>query len=301
MQTSQAHGSDTIKIPQEAFDWYDEYAHGDITRREFLNRLASLALVGISMGAITTALTPNYALAEQVSFNDPDIKAEFKTFPSPEGHGEGRGYLVKPRMLKGPTPVVLVVHENRGLNPYIKDVARRVAKAGFIAFAPDALYPLGGYPGNDDDGRAMQKSMDRSKIELDFIAAAKFSNTLEDSNQKLGVVGFCFGGYITNMLAASVPQIVRAGVPFYGTPPEKSIRKNIKAPLLIHLAELDKRVNKTWPEYEADLIANQQTYTMHMYAAANHGFHNDSTGRYDPAAAELAWQRTISFFREHLQ
>ncbi|WP_286236977.1 dienelactone hydrolase family protein [Neptuniibacter halophilus] len=287
-------------IPQEAFDWYDEYAHGDITRREFLARLATLTAVGVSMSALTAALTPDYALAEQVSFNDPEISAEYLTFPSPEGHGEGRGYLVIPKGLQGTAPVVLVVHENRGLNPYIEDVARRAAKAGFIAFAPDALYPLGGYPGNDDKGRAMQKSMDRSKIEQDFIAAAQFLKNHTMSSGKLGVVGFCFGGYITNMLSAAVPDLVNAGVPFYGTPPAREIRAHIKAPLLIHLAELDKRVNATWPEYEADLRANGQKFTMHMYPGVNHGFHNDSTGRYNEAAAELAWSRTLEFFQTQL-
>ena len=289
-----------LPIPQEAFDWYDEYAHGAITRREFLGRLSALTAIGFSMTTLSAALLPNYALAEQVSFNDEDIKAEYLTFPSPNGHGEGRGYFVKPTFSTDQAPVVLVVHENRGLNPYIKDVARRLAKEGFIAFAPDALHPVGGYPGNDDKGRALQKSLDKGKVEQDFIAAAQFLKNHELSNGRLGVVGFCFGGYITNMLAAAIPDDVNAGVPFYGTPAAKEIRKNIKAPLLIQLAELDKRVNATWPDYEADLIAHKQTYKMHMYPKANHGFHNDSTGRYDPEAAALAWQRTIEFFEEHL-
>lgn len=293
--------SSQLPIPQEAFDWYDEYAHGVITRREFLGRLSALTAIGFSMTTLSAALLPNYALAEQVSFNDEDIKAEYLTFPSPNGrHGEGRGYFVKPTFSTDKAPVVLVVHENRGLNPYIKDVARRLAKEGFIAFAPDALHPVGGYPGNDDKGRALQKSLDKGKVEQDFIAAAQFLKNHELSNGRLGVVGFCFGGYITNMLAAAIPDDVNAGVPFYGTPAAKEIRKNIKAPLLIQLAELDKRVNATWPDYEADLIAHKQTYKMHMYPKANHGFHNDSTGRYDPEAAALAWQRTIEFFEEHL-
>lgn len=293
--------SSQLPIPQEAFDWYDEYAHGVITRREFLGRLSALTAIGFSMTTLSAALLPNYALAEQVSFNDEDIKAEYLTFPSPNGrHGEGRGYFVKPTFSTDKAPVVLVVHENRGLNPYIKDVARRLAKEGFIAFAPDALHPVGGYPGNDDKGRALQKSLDKGKVEQDFIAAAQFLKNHELSNGRLGVVGFCFGGYITNMLAAAIPDDVNAGVPFYGTPAAKEIRKNIKAPLLIQLAELDKRVNATWPDYEADLIAHKQTYKMHMYPKVNHGFHNDSTGRYDPEAAALAWQRTIEFFEEHL-
>ena len=287
-------------IPQEAFDWYDEYAHGFIDRRTFLARLSSITTASLTLGALLPLLTPDYAKADQVSFNDPDITARYETFPSPNGYGEGRGYLVTPSELSGPAPAVLVVHENRGLNPYIKDVARRLAKSGFVAFAPDALYPLGGYPGNDDEGRSMQRSMDRAKIEQDFIAAAKFLKNHELSNGKLGAVGFCFGGYIVNMLAATIPDTLDAGVPFYGTPAASEIRGNIEGPLLIQLAELDKRVNATWPEYEADLKANNVDYVMYMYPNANHGFHNDSTGRYDPENAELAWQRTVEFFRKNL-
>lgn len=291
----------THPIPQEAFDWYDEYAHGLIDRRTFMARLATITTGTLTMGVLLSALMPDYARAEQVSFNDPDIKARYVTFPSPQGHGEGRGYLVTPSALTGTAPVVLVVHENRGLNPYIKDVARRLAKAGFVAFAPDALHPVGGYPGNDDEGRALQRSLDRAKIEQDFIAAAKFLKVHELSNGKLGAVGFCFGGYVVNMLAAAVPDTVDAVVPFYGTPAAKEIRKNIKAPLLIHLAELDTRVNSNWPEYEADLKANNVDYEMHMYPNANHGFHNDSTSRYDEENAELAWKRTLEFFTKHLK
>lgn len=289
-----------VPIPQEAFDWYDEYAHGLIDRRTFLERLATITTATLTMSMLLPALLPDYALADQVSFNDPDIKAEYVVFPSPNGHGEGRGYFVKPTAVTENAPVVLVIHENRGLNPYIKDVARRLAKAGFVAFAPDALFPLGGYPGNDDQGRKLQRSMDRGKIEQDFIAAAKFLKAHELSNGKLGAVGFCFGGYIVNMLAAAIPDVLDAGVPFYGTPAAAEIRKNIKAPLLIQLAELDKRVNATWPEYEADLKAGGVEYVMHMYAGANHGFHNDSTARYDEEKAELAWQRTLTFFTEKL-
>ena len=289
-----------LPIPQEAFDWYDEYAHGIIDRRTFMARLSTLAKAGFTMAVLLPALMPNYANAEQVSFNDPDIKASYATFPSPRGHGEGRGYLVTPTALNGKAPVVPVVHENRGLNPYIQDVARRLAKAGFIAFAPDALHPLGGYPGNDDDGRAMQGSMDRVKIEQDFIAAAEFLKGHASSNGKLGAVGFCFGGYIVNMLAAAIPDTLNAGVPFYGTPAAKEIRKSIKAPMLIQLAELDTRVNGSWPEYEADLKANGVDYTMHLYLKANHGFHNDSTGRYSEQDATLAWDRTLAFFKKHL-
>ncbi|MBC9868582.1 MAG: prolyl oligopeptidase family serine peptidase [Opitutae bacterium] len=287
-------------IPQEAFDWYDEYAHGFIDRRTFLARLSTIATATLTMGVLLSTLMPDYVAAEQVSFNDPEIKASYATFPSPQGHGEGRGYLVAPSGLSGKAPVVLVIHENRGLNPYIKDVARRLAKAGFVALAPDALHPVGGYPGNDDEGRSLQRSLDRVKIEQDFIAAAKYLKSHDSSNGKLGAVGFCFGGYVVNMLAAVIPDTLNAGVPFYGTPAAKELRKNIKAPLLIQLAELDGRVNSSWPEYEADLKANGSDYTMHMYANANHGFHNDSTGRYDPENAELAWNRTLEFFKKHL-
>ncbi|MDH3761258.1 MAG: dienelactone hydrolase family protein [Gammaproteobacteria bacterium] len=289
-----------IRIPQEAFDWYDEYAHGDIDRRTFMSRLASLAGAGISMSLLTSVLLPNYALAEQVSFNDPDIVASFANFESPEGHLEGRGYLVKPRKLSGKTSAVLVVHENRGLNPYIKDVARRLAKQGHIAFAPDALYSLGGYPGNDDEGKAMQKSMERSRIEQDFVAAARFLKTHDSSNGKLGVVGFCFGGYISNMLAATLPDVIDAAVPFYGTPPKDPVANNVRGPLMIHFAELDNRVNGSWPAYKALLDKNNAKYQAFTYPGVNHGFHNDSTGRYNKEAAELAWSRTLQFFGKHL-
>ena len=266
-----------------------------------MSRLSGVATAGLTMSVLLGALMPDYASAEQVSFNDPDIRATFATFPSPKGHREGRGYWVEPTALDGKAPVVLVIHENRGLNPYVKDVARRVAKAGFIAFAPDALHPLGGYPGNDDEGRSMQGKMDRAKIEADFVAAAQFLKGHEKSTGKLGAVGFCFGGYVVNMLAAVIPDALNAGVPFYGTPVAKEIRKNIKAPLLIQLAELDKRVNESWPDYEEDLKAAKVEYTMHMYANANHGFHNDSTGRYDEKNANLAWDRTLAFFKKHLE
>lgn len=288
-------------IPQEAFDWYDEYAHGVIDRRTFMERLSTLAAAGFTLNMLLPVLMPNYALAEQVSFNDPDITARYATFESPSGYGEGRGYLVTPSKIEGKIGAVLVVHENRGLNPYVKDVARRVAKAGFIAFAPDALYPLGGYPGNDDEGRKMQSSLDRAKIEQDFIAAARFIKSHESSNGKLGAVGFCFGGYIVNMLAATLGDELDAGVPFYGTPAAKEIRKNIRAAMMIQLAALDNRVNGAWPEYEEDLKANQVDYVMYKYEGCNHGFHNDSTGRYNEENAELAWKRTVEFFNKHLR
>lgn len=293
--------SKTDSIPQEAFDWYDDYAHGKIDRREFLNRLAGLAVLGFSVATITKALLPDYAKAEQVSFNDPDIKASYETFASPSGHGEGKGYLVVPTQQATPLPVVLVIHENRGLNPYIKDVARRLAKQGFVAFAPDALAPVGGYPGNDDQGRELQKNLDREKIEQDFIAAAHYLKTHALSSGKLGAVGFCFGGYVVNLLAAVMGEQLNAGVPFYGTPAAKALRPQIKAPLMLHFAELDKRVNDTWPEYEQDLKAIAARYQAFIYPNVNHGFHNDSTARYAQEEAELAWQRSIEFFNQQLK
>lgn len=291
-------------IPQEAFDWYDEYAHGIIDRRTFMRRLATLTAAGLSLSVLTSALLPNYALAEQVSFNDDDIKASYSTFASPKGHGECKGYLVVSSSVlaqAGTTaPCVLVVHENRGLNPYVKDVARRLAKQGFIAFAPDALFPLGGYPGNDEEGKAMQRSMDKSKLEEDFTAAARFIKNHALSNGKLGAVGFCFGGYIVNMLAATVPNELDAAVPYYGTPAAETLRANVKGPIMLQFGGLDKRVNATWPEYEKTLKANKANYIAHTYAGVNHGFHNDSTGRYAPKEAELSWARTIEFFNKHL-
>lgn len=287
-------------IPREAFDWYDEYAHGVIDRREFLRRLGTIAGGALTLNVLTAALTPDYALAEQVSFNDPDIKASYETFESPDGYGSGRGYLVKPTSTLDRRPGVLVIHENRGLNPYVEDVARRVAKAGFIAFAPDALFPLGGYPGNDDDGRALQKSMDQGRIEQDFIAAARHLRQHAACNGRLGAVGFCFGGYIANMLAAAIPDELDAAVPFYGTPAREPLVENVHGPLLIHYAGLDDRVNATRDAYEALLVRKQVDYTMHVYPDVNHGFHNDSTGRYDREAAELAWARTIAFFARYL-
>ena len=288
-------------IPQQAFDWYDEYAHGDIDRRTFLARLASLSVAGLTFGAVSTALTPNYALAEQVSFNDAEIKASYQEFDSPQGHGKGRGYLVVPNDIVGKAPMVLVVHENRGLNPYIKDVARRLAKAGFIAFAPDALFPLGGYPGNDDEGRILQKSMDKGKIEQDFLAAAGFLKKHESGNNRLGVVGFCFGGYISNMLAATALGVIDAAVAFYGTPAKGELVKKVKGPLMLQFAENDTRVNATWPDYEAALKANKVDYQAFVYPGVQHGFHNDSTSRYNPEAAELAWSRTLAFFEKNLR
>ena len=291
---------DPKQIPQQAFDWYDEYAHGDMDRRTFMSRLATLSVAGLSISTLSGALTPNYALAEQVSFNDEAITASYQKFPSPDGYGEGQGYLVLPSNISKAVPAVLVVHENRGLNPYIKDVARRLAKQGFIAFAPDALFPLGGYPGNDEKGKEMQRSMDRQKIENDFIAAANFIKQHEKTTDKLGVVGFCFGGYISNFLAAKIPDVINAAVPFYGTPAAENLVSQVKGPLLLNFAENDSRVNASWPAYESTLKANGVDYEAHIYPGTQHGFHNDSTSRYDPKAAELAWSRTVDFFNTHL-
>jgi carboxymethylenebutenolidase len=288
------------QIPQQAFDWYDEYAHGDINRRTFLTRLGSLSVAGLSMGLISSSLIPNYANAEQISFNDPDIIATYEEFPSLKGHGKGNGYLVMPRNLTKQAATVLVVHENRGLNPYIKDVARRLAKSGFIAFAPDALFPLGGYPGNDDEGRKMQRSLNRKNIESDFMAAATWLKAHEKGSGKLGVVGFCFGGYISNLLAATMPEEINAAVPYYGTPANDELQKEVKGPLMIHFAELDKRVNASWESYESVLKANNADYIAHFYKGAQHGFHNDSTSRFNPKDADLSWQRTLAFFNKNL-
>lgn len=284
---------------QRLLDLYDDYVHGRIDRRGFLSGAARFAVGGTTAAALLAALAPQYAFAAQVAADDPRITTVYRTFPAPQGHGEGRGLLAMPRE-PGPYPVVLVVHENRGLNPYIEDVARRLAVAGFIAFAPDALYPLGGYPGNDDKGRELQATLDRAKVMADLEAAARFAQALPRGNGKLGVVGFCFGGLVTNVLAARLPELVDAGVPYYGGQPSAEEASRIRAPLLLQFAELDTRVNAGWPTYEQQLKAAGVAYTAHMYPGVNHGFHNDTTPRYDATAAELSWQRTLAFFRKHL-
>ncbi|CAN7236838.1 dienelactone hydrolase family protein [Pseudoxanthomonas sp. LjRoot168] len=284
---------------QRLLDLYDDYVHGRVDRRGFLSGAARFAVGGTTAAALLAALAPQYAFAAQVAADDPRITTVYRTFPAPQGHGEGRGLLAMPRE-PGPHPVVLVVHENRGLNPYIEDVARRLAVAGFIAFAPDALYPLGGYPGNDDKGRELQATLDRAKVMADLEAAARFAQALPRGNGKLGVVGFCFGGLVTNVLAARLPELVDAGVPYYGGQPSAEEASRIRAPLLLQFAELDTRVNAGWPTYEQQLKDAGVAYTAHMYPGVNHGFHNDTTPRYDAAAAELSWQRTLAFFRKHL-
>ncbi len=283
---------------QELLDIYDHYAHGLIDRRQFFDRAAKFAVGGLTAAALLETLSPNYALANQVDENDSRIKAETIEYASPNGHGTVRGYLVRPTG-GGKRGSVVVVHENRGLNPYIADVARRVAAAGFVALAPDGLTPLGGYPGTDDEGKVMQKKLDKDKLLEDFIAAFGRVKSDAGSNGKIGVVGFCYGGGVANSMAVRLPDLA-ASVPFYGRQPTAADVPKIKAPLLLHYAALDKRVNAGWPDYEAALKANGKKYTAHMYPEVNHGFHNDTTPRYDKAAAELAWSRTVAFFKETL-
>ncbi len=284
----------------ELLELYDYYAHGRITKREFLDRAGKYAVGGVTALALLNMLSPDYAMAQQVSFNDPDIRADYITYPSPDGHGEVRGYLVRPANATGPLPAVVVVHENRGLNPHIEDVARRLAKAGFMALAPDGLTSVGGYPGNDEEGRALQQQVDPVKLMNDFFAAFEHLRDREDSTGRVGCVGFCYGGGVCNAMAVAYPDLA-ASVPFYGRQAAAEDVPRIEAPLLLHYAELDERINEGWPAYEAALQANGKTYTAHIYPGVNHGFHNDSTPRYDEAAATLAWDRTVAFFREHLQ
>ncbi|WP_417720877.1 YghX family hydrolase [Salipiger sp.] len=284
---------------QDLLDLYDFYAHGKITKREFLDRAGKFAVGGLTAAALLSMLSPDYALAEQVSFNDPDIVAEYITYPSPNGHGEVRGYYVKPVGPEGKMPAVVVVHENRGLNPYIEDVARRLAKAGFIALAPDGLSSVGGYPGNDAEGRELQQTVDSEKLMNDFFAAFEFLAAHDDTTGKVGCVGFCYGGGVCNALAVAYPEL-SASVPFYGRQAAAADVPKIEAPLLLQYAGLDERINEGWPAYEAALKEHGKTYTAHIYEGVNHGFHNDSTPRYDEAAATLAWDRTLAFFKEHL-
>jgi len=285
---------------QELLDLYDYYVHGHIDRRTFLDRAAKYAVGGLTAVALLEMLSPQYALAAQVPKEDARVKAEYLKFPSPQGHGEGRGLYAQPANRSGKLPGIIVVHENRGLNPYIEDVARRVALAGFVALAPDALYPSGGYPGNEDEGRAMQGKLDRNKVIEDFCAAARFLAAHPSCNGKMGVVGFCFGGAVSNTLAWKLPDLIKAAVPYYGGQPTAEETAKIKGSLLIHYAELDTRINAGWPAYEAALKANKVDYTMHLYPKVNHGFHNDTTPRFDSAAAELSWTRTIAFFKQKL-
>jgi carboxymethylenebutenolidase len=285
------------EIDQRIFDLYDEYCHGGMDRREFLLRAAAVTAGGLAMAQ---ALFPRYAAAQTISFTDNRIKPQYVTYPSPGGtSGQMRGYLVHPAG-EGPFPAVLVVHENRGLNPYIEDVARRAAVAGFLALAPDGLYPVGGYPGNDDDGRKLQASLEQPKLRTDMLNSARYVKAHKASSGKLGVTGFCWGGGTTNWLATVLGADMHAGVPFYGAAAETANVPKIKAPLLVQLAENDERINAMYPAYEAALKSANVPYEIHIYPGTQHGFHNNSTPRYHEPSAKLAWERTVAHFKKHL-
>jgi carboxymethylenebutenolidase len=284
---------------QEVLDLYNLYVHSKINRREFLNRASKFAVGGMTAMAILESLSPRYALAQQIAPNDSRITTEYIEYPSPNGHGTIRGLMSMPANHSGKIPAVVVVHENRGLNPYIEDVTRRLAVEGFLALGPDGLTPAGGYPGNDDDGREMQTKLDAGKLREDFVAAAEYLRSHAHSTGKVGVVGFCYGGGISNMLAARLPWLA-AAVPFYGRQAAIEDVPNINAPLLLQYAEHDDNINAGWPAYEEALKQHGKNYTAYVYPGTNHGFHNDTTPRYDEAAAKLAWQRTVEFFKQHL-
>ena len=286
-------------IKQEVFDLYDDYAHNRVERREFIQKLSTYAVGGLTVTSLMSFLMPDYQGGIQIQADDARLTSEYVNYQSPKGGGSIKALLAKPVDAKGKLGGIVVVHENRGLNPYIEDVTRRAALAGFISIGPDALTPLGGYPGNDDKGRELQSKRDRNEMLEDFIAGYEYLKNHKDCNGKVGVVGFCFGGWIANMMAVRIPGLA-ASVPFYGGQPAKEDVPKIKAPLLIHYGELDTRVNEGWPAYEAALKENKKEYKAYIYPNANHGFHNDTTPRYDKAAAELAWTRTIDFFKEKL-
>lgn len=293
----------TIKkedISQEVFDLYDDYAHSRINRRDFVQKLSVYAVGGITVTSLLGFLMPDYQNTLQVSANDPRITSEYINYTSPKGGGNIKALLSMPAGTENKLGGIVVVHENRGLNPYIEDVAKRAALAGFITIAPDALTPLGGYPGNDDAGREMQSKRDKNEMLEDFIAAYDYLKAHKNCNGKVGVVGFCFGGGIANMMAVRIPRL-SASVPFYGSQPAAEDVPKIQAPLLLHYASLDTRITDGWPAYEAALKANGKHYTAYIYPNVNHGFHNNTTPRYDKAAADLAWQRTMDFFKEKLQ
>jgi len=287
-------------IKQEVFDLYDDYAHNRIDRRDFMQKLSIYAVGSLTVSSLMSFLMPDYKGGIQIKPGDPRLKSEYVTYQSPKGGGTIKALLSTPADVKKKLGGIVVVHENRGLNPHIEDVARRAALAGFISIAPDALTPLGGYPGNDDAGRELQSKRNRDEMLEDFIAAYDYLKGHKDCNGKVGVVGFCFGGGIANFMAVRIPDL-SAAVPFYGGQPAVEDVPKIKAPLLLHYAALDTRVNEGWPAYEAALKANKKEYTAYIYENANHGFHNDTTPRYDKAAAELAWKRTIDFFTEKLK
>ena len=291
---------DHTQIDQRIFDLYDEYCHGGMDRREFFNRAAAITVGTTSALWMAQALMPRYAEAQTISFTDPRIKSTYVEYPSPSGtSGQMRGYLVQPSG-DGPFPAVVVFHENRGLNPYIEDVARRAAVEGFLALAPDGLSPVGGYPGNDDDGRALQRSLDPAELDQDMINSARYLKSHALSTGRLGATGFCWGGGMTNRLAVELGADLDAGVPFYGAAPASEDVSSIEAALLIVHAGTDPRINAMWPDYEAALQANGVRYDMVMFEGTRHGFHNNSTPRYNEVAAALAWNRTTGFFREHL-
>lgn len=286
-------------IKQEVFDLYDDYAHNRLDRRAFMQKLSLYAVGGLTVTSLMSFLMPDYKGNVQVKADDPRLKSTYINYPSPKGGGSIKGLLSKPVDAKKKLGGIIVVHENRGLNPYIEDVARRAALAGFVSLAPDALTPLGGYPGNDDEGRTLQSKRDKGEMEEDFIAAYQYLKNHKDCNGKVGVVGFCFGGGIANMMAVRIPALA-AAVPFYGSQPDVADVPQIQAPLMLHYASLDKRITDGWPAYEAALRANHKKYQAFIYENVNHGFHNDTTPRYDKAAAELAWKRTIDFFTQTL-
>lgn len=289
-----------LEIDQRVYDLYDEYCHGRMDRREYLKRASALAAFGIPALAMATSLLPQYARAQTISFTDSRIKANYVSYPSPGGNAENmRGYLVQPAG-SGPFPAVLVIHENRGLNPYIEDVARRAAVAGYLALAPDGLAPLGGYPGNDDDGRAMQAKLDQAKLRIDMLNAARWLKAHKLSTGKLGVTGFCWGGGTSNFLAATMGADLQASAPYYGAAAETAKVPEIKAAMLIHFAGTDPNVNGMWPAYEAAMKAAGTRFEAHFYEGTQHGFHNNSTPRYNEAAAKLSWERTLEHFKKHL-
>jgi carboxymethylenebutenolidase len=287
-------------IKQEVFDLYDDYAHDRLDRRSFVQKLSLYAVGGLTVPALMSFLMPDYKGNVQIKTDDPNLKSGYINYQSPKGGKTIKGLLSQPVAAKKKLGGIIVVHENRGLNPYIEDVGRRAALAGFISLAPDALTPLGGYPGNDDEGRAMQAKRDKGEMEEDFIAAYEYLKNHKDCNGKVGVVGFCYGGGISNMMAVRIPELA-AAVPFYGAQPALADVPKIKAPLLLHYASLDARITAGWPPYEAALKENGKKYQGFVYEGVNHGFHNDTTPRYDKAAAELAWKRTIDFFNENLK
>jgi carboxymethylenebutenolidase len=287
-------------FPSDVLRLFDGYVHGFIDRRAFLNRAAKLALGGMTAAAMLEALRPDYALAQQVAKDDPRIRTEYLSFPSPKGSDTMRGYLVHPANGGGKLPGVVVIHENRGLNPYIEDVARRLAAENYVAFAPDALTPVGGYPGDEEKAAKLFASLDPAKRTEDLLAAVPFLKSRPECNGHVGAVGFCFGGGIVNTMAVRIPDLA-AAVPFYGMQPSAADTAKINAPLLIHYAGVDERIDAGWPAWKAALDRDHVRYQEYTYPGVNHGFHNDTTPRYDEAAAKLAWSRTLAFFSEHLK